>query len=699
MNNFYNNPQPSGSSGSSCARSKNSRIRNLVCGTVLSGLVIFGGSAKASSILVNPGAEAGNLSGWHVSPTGYISTPSTNNTINGTGTGNVIAHSGSFVFETFDTTADSAFIYQDFAADPGSQWSASVYAISFASNYFSSGADAHMQLVFYDVSNNVVPSTNSSSGIGGTYGTIFLDPNGSPDPVNIPWVTNPPMAVDASGWLFLQATNLYNSDPATEQTWETPLAPITPIVTAPPGTAYVRYQLEFDNTVTGGGAVYWDDADLEKVTGSDPDITNPPVAVTIQAGLSTSFVVGASRAQKPEKLTYQWQKDGTNLPIAGGVFDISGPTTNATLLFTNVQGTDSGLYAVVVTDISTNTPPVTNSIRSVPVPLTVQVLSPLQRVNKLSNPGFEGNPLWPGWIPFNGAYFAVSTNVYGTATNTVNIFDGTSVALIGANGDRDNGTYQTVPAQPGTVWKAGGYAYISSANDFAGGNTARIQIWFKDTNGVTINTDPTYESFKLYGLEYTNAEAAYTNIDTSSPNFGQVGVHAQLPRDQWVFLGITNVANNAGVGLGDDIPYTTLSNGDFVMPADAGLINYQIYELVPVASDTNAAPFPNDTPYLGTASDAVYWDDQQLIQVTNVPDLRATVSGGNVNLSFSTGPGLDYAILYKTNLTDANWTLLTNNVIAPLSWQTNTASVGTSYPMTVSDPVTARSRFYKVQAY
>lgn len=691
MNNFKNKLQMFGSSRPPCSRSRNLSIGNVACAAFLAGLLLFGGSAKASSILVNPGAETGDLSGWHVSNTGYIFTVSTNLLINGPGSGNVFTHSGTWEFQLFDTTADSAFIYQDFAADPGSQWSASAYAITYASNYFNPGADAHLQLVFYDVSNSVVASTNSSSGTAGTYGSLFLDPNGPPPGVT--WITNPPMAVDASGWLLLQATNLYTTDPATEASFETPTSPITPIVTAPPGTAYVRYQLEFDNLATGGGAVYFDDCDLEKVVGSDPDIVGPPVAVKISAGLSTSFTVVAVRAQKPERLTYQWQKDGTNLPTAGGVFDISGPTTNATLFFTNVQGPDSGLYAVVVTDISTNTPPVTNSIRSVPVPLTVLVLSPLQKVNKLSNPGFEGNPTWTGWLPFNGANFQVATNVYGTSTNNVNIFDGTSVALIGANGDRDNGVYQTVRAQPGTVWKAGGYAYISSANDFVGGNTERIQIWFKDTNGVTINTDPTYESFKLYGLAYTNVDTQYTNIDTSSPNFGQVGFHAQLPRDQWVFLQITNVANNAGIGLGDDIPYTTLSNGDFVMPADAGLINYQIYELVPGAADTNAPPYP------GVASDAVYWDDQQLIQVTPVTDLRASVSNGNVNLTFSAGAGLDYSVLYKTNLTDASWILLTNNVIAPISWQTNTASVGTSYPITVSDPIAARSRFYRVQAY
>ena len=49
----------------------------------------------------------------------------------------------------------------------------------------------------------------------------------------------------------------------------------------------------------------------------------------------------------------------------------------------------------------------------------------------------------------------------------------------------------------------------------------------------------------MYGLAYTNVDMQYTNIDTSSSKFGQVGYHAQLPRDQWVYLPVTNVVNNA----------------------------------------------------------------------------------------------------------------------------------------------------------
>ena len=661
-----------------------SRVGSLISAGLLAVAALFSdGSAKATNVLLNPGAEAGSLTNWNVSLTGYIYVVSTNTQVGGQ---NILAHSGSNVFQLFNTTGNSSYLYQDIAADAGSQWSASCYAICYASNYFSSGANAHMQVVFYDASNNVVPYPGAA---GGVFGTVFLDPIDYSG-LGVTWTIIPPMAVDASGWMSLQATNLYDTDPATEASFDPTQVPA--ILTAPPGTALVRYQIEFDNSATGGGDVYWDDCDLEKITGSDPDITNAPVAVTIYAGSSASFTVGASRTQKPEKLTYQWQFNGTNLPPAGGVNDIFGGTTNATLSLVNCQPADAGLYAVVVTDISTNTPPVTNSIRSVPVPLTVLVLSPLQKANVLgANAGFEGNPAWPVWEPFNGAYFATAAAFYdANDTVPVNVFDGNSVALIGANGDRDNGIHHSFAAAPGSIWKAGGWAYISSANDFVGGNTCRLQIWFLNSVGgpVTGGT-PTYESFKLYGLGYTNADAQYTNIDTSSPNFGQVGYHAQLPRDQWVFLPVTNVVNNGGIGLGDDLPYNTLSNGYFMVPTNSAAINFQIYEYCPVASDNPQADLG------GVGADATYWDDMLLIQVLPVTDLKASVGNNNVNLSFSAGAGLSYAVLYKTNLADASWNVLTN-VAAPDSWATNPASVGTTYPLTVSDPVTAHSRFFRV---
>ncbi len=675
----------SGSSVQSDARSTNSKIINRVCATFLAGLILFGGGAKAANVLLNPGAETGDLTGWKVSNTGYKYVVSTNGTIPNSGTNsnftNFLAHSGKYTFQLFDTTANSAYIYQDFAAAPGSQWSASCWTICYASNYFITGASAHMQVVFYDVSNNVVVSPSSSSATAGIYGSDFLDPSGSPDPVAIYWIFAPPAAIDASGWVFLETTNLYAPAPllppdrATEAYFEVPLAP-TNTMTAPPGTAFVRYQLEFDNTGTGGGDVYWDDCVLNKLNQTNPDITTAPTSVTVYGGLSTSFTVVASHtgAYPNEKFAYQWQKNGTNLPAAGGVNDIAGSTTTATLSFTNLQGADAGLFDVVVTLKSAGY--YTNSIRSVPVNLTVLVLSCLQKVNALgANSGFENAPIWDPWEPFNGCYFANATNV--------NVYDGNWAALVGANGNPDNGFHHAwgtgasctflAGVTPGSMWKAGGWAYIPSTNDFSGGNTCRLQIWFKDVNGIAVPATPTFESFKIYGLAYTNADMQYTNVDLSSVNYGQFGYHAQLPRDQWCYLAVSNVVNGTDQIIG------TWNHGYFIVPTNSNIaqINFQVYEYCP--SSTNAYP--------GSGANGVYWDDMQLIQVVPVTNLTASVSGNNINLAFSAGAGLDYSVLYKTNLTDATWSVLASNI----------TDLCTNVTVTVSDALTANSRFYRVQ--
>jgi len=716
---LQNNLRLSGSSVQSGARSTSKIVSNLVGATLLAGLILFGVGAKAQNpnALVNPGAESG-LANWNVSLTGYIFTVSTNQFVSGTGnTEHYLAHSGASTFQLFDTTSDSAYIWQDIAADPGSQWSANCYTISYASNYFQAGAAAVMQVSFYDISNNCLGSAPGASNPStNTYGSDFLDPAPPGGPIN--WVTNPPAAVDATGWFSLQATNVYDTDPAQEASFDVSLA--TTNITAPAGTVKVRYELLFTNTATSGGDVYFDDCVLQEVVGTDPDIgslttvpnvSGNPLGVYIFAGSPASYTVVGVKTLKPEILTYQWQKNGTNLPAIGGVDEIQGPTTNSVLNFTNAQADAAGQYDVVVTDINGSN--VTNSIMSVPVPLFVLLESPRMKVNVLGpNSGFESNPVFAPWSIFNGCYFATTNNFYGTSSNAVNVFDGNSVCLVGANGDRDNGFYNVIGAAPGTIWKAGGWAYISSSNDFTAGNTCRLQIWFKDALGVQPAGTPTYESFKIYGLAYTNSDETYTNIDTSSPDFGQVTNHVQLPRDQWIFLQVSNNVNNSGVDLQNDLPTNTLPSGDFVVPSgpstdNVANINFQVYEYGPEGTDNvlNNVGVAGEAA-VSSAADSVYWDDMELIQVFAPTNLTAKVSGKNVNLSFAGQAGLDFTVLYKTNLTDATWSVLTNNVIAPLSWQTNvnyqsgpSNNVGTYYyPITVTDPNTATRRFYKVQA-
>jgi hypothetical protein len=719
MSILKNNRRLSGSSVQSGARSTNSKVIPRVCATFLAGLILFlfAGSAKAAApynVLVNPGAEMGNLTGWNASLTGYIYVVSTNGTMAGVTNGTIstnqfLAHSGEWTFQLFDTDATSASIYQDYAAIAGSQWSASCWAICYASNYFDS-ALAYMSVAFYDTNNNVLGASfdpNFSQYGFGVYASAVLDPkpgNSVPGLIIVPTPATGP-----SGWLYLPATNFWfsytpvNTNNAPGGNIETCLQlpiPVSTTLTAPPGTAFVRYQLEFDNPGTDGGDVYWDDCQLNKLNWSDPDITNAPSSMTVSLAASASFAVVATHtgAYPNEKLTYQWQKNGTNLPSGVGINDIAGSTTTATLSFTNLQGADSGLFDVVVTLKSAGY--YTNTIRSVPVTLTVLVLSPLQKANVLGpNAGFENDPAWSPWEIFNGCAFA------GAAS--VNVYDGNEVCLVGANSDRDNGFHHafgtgancTVVASvtPGSIWKAGGWAYIPSTNDYTDGNTCRLQIWFKDATGAAVPGTPTYESFKIYGLAYTNANMQYYPADTNDYGVGPT-YHVQMARDQWCYLTVSNVVNNSGIGLEDDIPYNTLPGGVFMVPTNTtpatAQINFQVYEYCPQTTDIDPAT-GQPLPYLGNGTDAVYWDDMELIQIVPVTNLTTSVSGNNINLSFSAGAGLNYSVLYKTNLTDATWSVLTN-VIAPMSWQTNVNSVGTSYPVTASDPLTAHSRFYRV---
>jgi hypothetical protein len=590
---------------------KGRNLSFLPFGMAVASLLVCGMAAKATNALVNPGAETGDTTGWTVFNSG--SAVSTNSfLVNGgdsANASNVMAFSGAWVFKTYNTSYARTMLYQDIAASAGSQWSGSVHAYSHAQDYISPGSTAHMQVVFYDGT-----GTNALA----VYGSDILDPI---DP-GFPFTVAPPEAVDSNGWLYLQADNLYTGDPASEANWSGPVA--TNLV-APAGTAFVRYQLEFDG---GGpaGSVFWDDCDLDKVVAPDPDILTTPVAQTVIGGRTATFTVAGTGSSS---LSYQWQ-NGTNALVDDG--RISG-ATNATLTIANCVTNDSGNYSVIITDSN-------GSIRSVPVALTV--IDPVTAANVLGlNAGFEQAPNWTPWHPFGGNSLYNTNNVYYQTTDHINVHGGNWVAHI-YRAATDNGFYyaNTISAPPGSVWKGSGWAYVTSGPDnLSSSNSCRLQVWFKNSSGARIG--PVYESFKIWGLAYTNT-------------------YPMLPRDTWVYLPITNVVD------GTDTPTNFVQT--FVAPPGSVSINYQVYY-----------------GGVGSSGGSVFWDDMALYQITSVTNLTATVSGNNVNLSFTTQGASVYSILYKTNLSDGLWSVLTNNIM------------GDGYMKIISDPMTAQTRFYKVQ--
>jgi hypothetical protein len=575
------------------------------------------GAANAANVLVNPGAETGDSTGWTFDTKASVASTNDyqwNGGVNYPPTAsNILTHSDEFVFKTYqDYAIANTRIYQDFAVAPGSQWSASCYALSHQQDYIASGNYAHLQVAFYD---------STGTNVVAVYGSQVLDPD-NPFPLPDYFTAPVPVAVDASGWVYLQITNTFTTDTLAEDNWSGHFAGN---ITTPAGAAVLRYQLDFTDVPGGGGAIFWDDCVLDKVVGSDPDIVTPPSPLIVVVGQNASFtVVGSGNTA----LSYQWKKGSANVsgPRIGGA-------TTATLTITNCFQTDAGSYWVIVTDAN-------GSIQSVPVTLTV--LNPAAGNNALGpNAGFE-NTTWSPWTPFNGVGHPSTNSTYYMVTNLVNVYDGTYCAQVYA-GSTDNGWWIHVPCTPGSVWKAAGHAYITSTYDnFAGSNTCRLQVWFQDNANNHIG--PAYESFKIWGLGYTN-------------------VYPMMPRDTWVYLPVTNVVDAA------DVPTNFVQN--FVAPAGASVINYQVYYYHPA----------------GQPGGSVFWDDMELYQLFPVTNMTASASGNNVNVSFTSRGGSLYSVEYKNNLPDATWTVLTNGI------------PGSGGITTVTEPKSASKRFYRVQTY
>lgn len=74
-----------------------------------------------------------------------------------------------------------------------------------------------------------------------------------------------------------------------------------------------------------------------------------------------------------------------------------------------------------------------------------------------------------------------------------------------------------------------------------------------------------------------------------------------------------------------------------------------------------------------------------LVPATPEPKLTASISGGQVTISFPTQTGYSYQVQYKNNLTDATW----QNLGAALP--------GTGATRSAQDAASLSNRFYRVQ--
>lgn len=272
--------------------------------TVLGGSSTVIPPSPGMNFLENPGFEEGKLNPWQ----GYTSqganenggyVESTNSTYFNGGNSDgdhVMTHSGEYVCKVFgDFTGAENYngFYQDVIAKPGSQWTAAGWALTHSQDLMVGENSAWIEVSFRDAADTILSCYRSA---------LLTSAN-----------------VSAGSWMNREVTE------------ELDLATGTVIgsvdaMTAPTGTAKVRYQITFRQTNYDGGSMYFDDLSLvEKIL---------PVTLT------ASLVSGDFKISFPTQdgVSYQmvWKSSLTNLnwiPIEtiigdGGTNSVSYAATN-----------------------------------------------------------------------------------------------------------------------------------------------------------------------------------------------------------------------------------------------------------------------------------------------------------------------------------------------------------------------------------
>jgi hypothetical protein len=220
----------------------------------LAGLLLFGGAARADvgNQLVNPGWETGDNTGWltqgncgaHNATQTYYNagmcpadpTAENINVYDGTYVGNV--------YGTFTAAVSYSFYQQSFATVAGSTWSASCFAYA-----------SHEDLLGVNNFCVDVAFLGSGGAVLAEYQSFNVTNLSCAGPNTFPLDT----------WVPLTVTNQIQNGVVIGTV-------PSGVLTAPAGTASVRYQLLFENVNYAGGSIYLDDAVLDLISGPLPPV-------------------------------------------------------------------------------------------------------------------------------------------------------------------------------------------------------------------------------------------------------------------------------------------------------------------------------------------------------------------------------------------------------------------------------------------
>jgi beta-glucanase (GH16 family) len=519
------------------------------------------------NVLTNGGFESA-LSGWTAYGASW-----TNYTVV---TDRTIALSGSNCFKMYGqfTGAENfSGVYQDRSCVPGGVYTAEGGAYSLADDHIASGNATWIEVTFRDAATNILS----------LYRSMIID-----------------SSLPANTWVELPVTNRY--DPVSLARTGSANA-----LMAPPGSAFVRYQLVFYQPPGNpAGSIFFDQTAL-----AQPSLSSAPSLTTVSPDGSMPF-----------------------LSAAGA------------LTFT----------------VSSTTPLASNAVRVL-----------LNSLNISSQLSFAGSPTnlnvsFSGIAP-NTIYTAVitATNAAGSAATNVTFdtFSQTSLIIEAEDFDFSSGQFFDNPAPTS----------IAATNSYFG----RVGTDYIDENYVSYAGQHVYRP-----QDQTATEVAadflrhkYFTAQLSDPNVADYNV-GWWPARAWLNYTRSVPTNNYFI-------YARLAGGN-------GTYRVQLEEV------TSGRGTPHQTTQLlgfcsaqGRGWQAWDWvpllapsGQLAILSLGGISTLRASPSG-NVNanfyllapaqppltllasrdgtdtaLSFSSKAGLTYLVLYKSSLTDADWSVLTS---------------------------------------
>jgi hypothetical protein len=170
----------------------------------------------------------------------------------------------------------------------------------------------------------------------------------------------------------------------------------------------------------GANDWWWAIDNIAVSAGATPvSITKQPVGGLFTAGAQATLSVTASGT---EPITYQWQRNGTNIPGA----------TSTTFVINNLQSADAGTYTVLVSNSDT---PITSNPAVIqvaaPGPITGDLVVHLKMDGNLTDASGRSN---------NGTAVGAPTFESGKIGNAVHIPAGTDYVSLGAPTDLNFGT-------------------------------------------------------------------------------------------------------------------------------------------------------------------------------------------------------------------------------------------------------------------